>query len=355
MIALLMSSCGQVVREAKPTCFDGELRLSETSCGSNAFLVEQCASNEWSMTEECRQPELPCLEGEVVESEEHCGEYDFNRVLYGCRGGVQQAVGCTCGTAEPSLRPPYKDQGSGGFEPDENGHIRDIEGVTFPEYLGFGPDPEVITTDLSHVRCAVYLISFGAVPILSGLLAVDQVHFDLDPSDEARRLEWGSVRKINYLTMRDVPNIDLRGLSSLEELNFLQIGSLYETGMTSLDGLERIEEMRSLGIGSSPYLRSLEGLKNLKSVEFNFSIGTTALDDLKGLENLRSVGEDLRLPIQSEKDLQILSKLENVGGDLRLEVTPDELICALPTLLDHVEVGGIVEVNGKELDLSECE
>jgi len=67
------------------------------------------------------------------------------------------------------------------------------------------------------------------------------------------------------------------------------------------------------------------------------------------------VGGILQLPIQSEKDLQILSKLETVGGDLRLEVTPDELICSLPILLDHVEVGGSIEVNGKELDLSECE
>lgn len=129
-VVLLSLACGRVdyrggdgdgSTASSLECFDGELRLTETPCADGEYLVERCEAEVWSATEECRAPEVPCNEGEVIETEELCGEYeadayiggirDYNRVLEGCRGGVRQKVGCTCGADRPTPDPPPDDGG----------------------------------------------------------------------------------------------------------------------------------------------------------------------------------------------------------------------------------------------------
>jgi len=401
--ALLHLACGRVdypggdgdgSTASSLECFDGELRLSATPCDTGEFLVERCEAEVWSTTEECRVPEVPCNEGEVVETEELCGEYetieelggmrDYNRVLEGCRGGVRQKVGCTCGAEAPTPRPPIERNGieygpSLEYSPEQEGKLQGqilgIEGVTYAGLLWF-PSTKV-KTDLNQVLCVGKLMVGGGAPEMSGLTAVNALEirfpyfaYNSEPvvvpplpalrklysvwirgGDEVELSGLQSLTKLEKLTISTPGSVDLSGLRNLRELDLLEVGDASPVGITSLEGLEGITRASYIGVNPEntstfevPALLNYSGLKNLEYVEGVVAV-RRSIEGLKGLENLRSVG-NLDADIVDEADIDVLANLEEVRGDLDLHLEDDRLRCSVPRLLDHVTVSGTITVDG---------
>lgn len=409
-VVALCASCGRVgypegdgdgSTSSSLECFDGELRLSETACDGGKYLVERCEGEEWHATEDCRVPEVPCDEGEVVETEEICGEYeespfvggifDYNRVLEGCRGGVRQKLGCTCGAPEPTMGAWVERHGMRyqmPFEPEsegkDSGRILGIEGVTYPGTLTF-IDQEV-KTDLSHVLCIGWLAAIGhgfgdlssvvainllsiaynqepvVVPLLPALRKLHRILILSGDNVDLSGLE--GITELGELSIKTNAEVDLRGLRNVRELEVLGVGSEQPMGITSLEGLEGITRARRVWLDPArtstfevPRLLNYAGLKNLEYVEERFT-ARRSIEGLRGLENLRSVG-DLSVDIVSEADIDVLGNLEEVRGDMELNLARHMgLTCSVPRLLDHVEVSGTITVDNKpweDIDLSSCE
>lgn len=276
-------------------------------------------------------PDSPCDEGSVVETEEFCGQYlsdpdeggilDFNRVLEGCRDGVREKVGCTCGAE------------------------RADEGATFRGTLEL--DQTGISTDLSHAQCIAHFIARGPFPALPNVTAINGLYVEDNPGP------WpmGALRRLGYMVVRRGGDIDFQTLGPLVEVGGLDLA---QTGVTSLQGLEGVTEMAWIQLLDNAELQDLSGLSNLEYVEALLVISPSPDQGLRGLEKLRSVGK-LEVPIRHESDLRALSNLEDVRGDLSFTVATPELWCSAQEFLTKVEVEGMIYVNDPwELELGDC-
>jgi len=393
---LLTLACGRVDYPDDSTtsslkCFDGELRLAETPCATGQFLVERCEAEEWQATEECRAPEVPCDEDKVIQTEEICGVYeayapiggmrDYNRVLQGCRGGVRQKVGCTCGAEGPGL---YEDL---SFETEKTGKLEgQIPGIEDYTYVGvLALLGQEVKTDLSHVLCVGWLVTWGpGLEKLTGITAINRLVIEknieplvVPPFPALHKLYELSIyhgnnvdlsgleniTELGWVDIRTSADVDLRGLRNVRRIDFLGIGSEEVAGITSLEGLEGVTRAGSVGIspGSAsvsevPALLNYKGLMNLEYVEGRLGVRRSA-EGLKGLESVRSVGS-LVADIVDESDFAVLSNLEEVRGDIELRLYAWRLRCSVPDFLEHVNVTGTVTVDGlalEDLDFSSCE
>lgn len=376
-VAALCASCGKVgypggdgdggsSTASSLECFDGELRLSETACENGEYLTERCSGEEWHMTDECRAPEVPCEEGTVIETEEICGEYDynenrggildFNRALEECRGGVRQKVGCTCG-AERAYQERIETDGEVhyfdvSFSPEKEGKnqgkILGIQGVTFPGTLAF--NDVGTTTDLSHIQCIAQFVSYGALAPLSKVVAINAIYI----SEATDPWDFGALRRIGTLSVVSGGNQNFRNLGPVEEIHYLNVRG---TEITSFQGLEALTNLDVLTVLNNLELRNLLGLKNLEHVEEGLSLSPSPHEGLRGLEKLRSVGS-LNVPIRDEADLAVLGDLEEVRGDLSLRLANRELRCAARDFALGRHVEGTIKLDERHLeeyDWSSCD
>lgn len=273
-----------------------------------------------------------CDEGSVVETLELCGQYvtdpdeggilDFNRVLEGCRDGVRERIGCTCGAEQADKGPAFR----GTLELDQTG----------------------TSTDLSHALCIAHLIVRGPFPALPNVTAINGMYV----ADAAGPWSMGALRRLGYVSVRRGGDIDFRTLGPLVEVGGLDLA---QTGITSLQGLEGVNEMAWVQLRDNDALQGLSGLKNLEYVEAMLRISPSPDQGLRGLEKLRSVGM-LDVPIRDEADLEALSGLKEVRGDLSFAVATPELWCAAQEFLARVNVEGTISVSNRwELDGEDCE
>ena len=101
--------------------------------------------------------------------------------------------------------------------------------------------------------------------------------FDFDPDNCVERIIEGNIRIEN-----DEELAEIVGVTVVE-------GDLYIEGVTTLNGLECLREVRSLAIGGT-YITDLTGLKSLERAKGNFSVGfNDELQSLAGIESLLSV------------------------------------------------------------------
>ncbi len=115
--------------------------------------------------------------------------------------------------------------------------------------------------------------------------------------------------------------LDLTSLSGLESLTRTS-GLMVISGhpaLTTLAGLDHLEEVDTLSIGGNPALADLSGLGSLQRAESLWLRGGNGFTDLSGLEPLTELSGDLEV---ASSTLQALSGLENlttVGGTVSIQ------------------------------------
>lgn len=364
--------CGRVEDDRggapEAACFEGEKRLSARECQEKGFEVEACDDGTWSLSDECLPPNSQCVDGdtEPVEVEEACGRMSFNHRLMACRGGFYHQVGCACGATDSTSVEEYPELWGTGFVPNDQGVILHIEETSFPHYLGLGDDG--YRSDLGHVLCAEELTFEGSVPELPALSGVRLLRTSAPSQESSARFEntfdLSSLRSVQLLEIRFWPEDDLSSLANLTEVRGLHIGCQKDVlnqlehcpALRSLEGLERVTHLDALSV-EAPELIDLKGLSGLEMVGDGFRISwnsTYALRSLKGLSSLRSVGGTFAVPLLQSDDIETLQALAHVDGDVELLVPDDKLLCDLSRILEHIEIGGAVFVNGEDFVEGSC-
>ncbi len=328
--------------ETSTVCEDGALRLSTESCDEEARIVEECISENWVPTEECRKPD-DCVSGELRETAELCrdSEYWYNRRLVRCEGELLQPAGCTCGSEAP-----MQISNSSGVE----------DGVTFGEIIVSSDSRPEGTAQL---KCVHDLLgrwpTKGEVvfPDFSSLVAGSIITFNKDGSLDLLK----SLSTVGFLTVTTNAS-NLKALASLEEARRLSLRG----NLTSLEGLTSLHTLRGLRLEVLDELLSVEGLAAITRLEEHLFIGQVPLlESYAGLDNIEFIGGDMELPIRSEDDLSYLAKLKKVGGsvDLRVPLTTNsrdyEVECLALKHFSNVEIGGEFTIRGGVFDPSLCE
>lgn len=235
-----------------------------------------------------------------------------------------------------------------------------------PNGIMFTTQSEIDNFSINYPGCTVIEggVSLNGPTIvnLNGLSGITAINFDLQ--------------------LGIVPN--LTSLSGLENVTTIAGLQIYESGLTDLTGLQSLNSLQSLSVGSylygnNPWLTSLNGMPNVSSLQ-SISISYTVLTTLHGLENITTIGGmdiisnpylispdglnnlvsvDNSLLIRFNPKLASLHGLHNlvsVGGDLGIWANP-----SLTTLADfeHLSsIGAVSEAEGMNIFnnglLSEC-
>ena len=115
--------------------------------------------------------------------------------------------------------------------------------------------------------------------------------------------------------------VNLDALYTIKKLKLLLI---YGTYIKNVDGLKNLNSIEHLAIESNSELVNINGLSKLKSAEGQMSINLNPkLTHLDGLQNLNNVDLSLYVKLNSSlSNLKGLKNLTRVGGDLGIESNP---------------------------------
>ena len=162
-----------------------------------------------------------------------------------------------------------------------------------------------------------------------------------------------SVQSTRILRLRNIPNLQsLEPLSSLHEASKIEIE---QTGINDLSGLGSIERINSgsesIILRHNSNLSSLHGLNSLEEVYSLQIDDNDALKDLDGLKSLETV--ERGLAISDNDALQSLEGLSNVTKSPGLRIDrnaslPSCLVEQFAQRVEHKEIDAIIELNGPD-------
>lgn len=221
--------------------------------------------------------------------------------------------------------------GLGSFRIEDNPNLRDLNDLEKLEFIG--DDLAVVNNaslveisglnNLNFVPNMVYIGENNSLTKITGLKSLKNINkLLLNQNSVLSNLDGiKTCESFNALLIDG--NSSLKQLPVFENLKHIEnIQIRYGGALENLSGLKNLTSIGTLDFYQSN-IKSLEGMENLKSVNFLIKILlTNNLRDLKGLENIISIGNgDERTGLQIDsneqlKDFNGLQGLTNVKGSV---------------------------------------
>ena len=155
---------------------------------------------------------------------------------------------------------------------------------------------------------------------------LDQTLF-VDGDDVTNLNGLSALQEIDYFIVKNSSVIDLSGLENLVSVtgNFT---IEFNDNLTSLSGLENLEELGSLRINSNENLTTISQLSNLEAINESLSIsGNPALVNLSGLENCS------------------LDGVSNGTGNVYLSIVNNDALTSLEGIPNPLEIDGNLNIS----------